>query len=177
MSDHHPVTALVTHRLITVPAYRLVTLSDQDADADPGSVSLLEEAARDIAATDGSTLTISVVQDLLPVGLTVTVVNATPHAAARSVTPLRLDCPSGQLTLGSPTGSVIGIDVEPGTYSVTVEHQGRDAAATRHQEILHQTSSVDDIEAAVDSTPLTEQYTITMWRTGDIDDRRRADRS
>ncbi|MFD5095154.1 hypothetical protein ACFWMR_31440 [Amycolatopsis thailandensis] len=165
MPDDRP---LATHRMITVPDYRLITLNDQDKDAGPGSPSL-EDAARNIAASDGYTLVISVTQDLLPVGITVTIQDTAPHTTT-DIPHLHLECPTGQLALGSPTGSTIGIDVEPGTYSIAVEHQGRDAASARRQEILHRYTSSDDFEALVDATPLTEQYTITMWRTGDVQD-------
>ncbi len=168
MPQDHPATLLATHRLIFVPDYRLIFLSDQDNDAGPGAFGVLEEAARDVAASDGYTLVITVAQDLLPVGVTATIWDADPYTAPDAAQ-LRLECPSGQLALGSPIGGGIAIYLEPGTYAVTVEHHGRDNADARRHEILHQRTSSDDFEALIDATPLTEQYTITLWRTGDID--------
>ncbi|OXM44811.1 hypothetical protein [Amycolatopsis alba] len=169
MSHDHPAAPLTTYRLTFIPDYRLIFLNDQDNDAGPGASGVLNEAAQDVAASDGYTLVITVAQDLLPVGVTVTISDTEPHPAP-GVPQLRLECPSGQLALGSPTGGGIPIHLVPGTYAATVEHHGRDTAATRRQEILHQYTSPDDLEALRNATPPTEQYTITMWRTGDIDD-------
>ncbi|MEV6909065.1 hypothetical protein [Amycolatopsis sp. NPDC051071] len=169
MSHDHPPTLLATHRLTITPDYRLVFLNDQDNDAGPGASGVLADAARNVAASDGYTLVITVAQDLLPVGVTTTIWDSDPHTAPGAAR-LRLECPSGQLALGSPTGGGIDLYLEPGTYAVTVKHHGRDTAAARHQEILHEYTSSDDLEALITTTPLTERYTITMWRTGDIGD-------
>lgn len=51
-----------------------------------------------------------------------------------------------------PTGGGIPLYLGPGTYAATVEHHGRDAAATLRQAIRHQRTSSDDFEALVDAT-------------------------
>ncbi|MFF1615030.1 hypothetical protein ACFVYA_45340, partial [Amycolatopsis sp. NPDC058278] len=80
----------------------------------------------------------------------------------------QLECPSGQLALGSPTGDAIAIELEPGMYGVMVTHRGRTAMAERHREILHLADSATELRERADNAAELEEYRIAIWRTGEL---------
>ncbi|MFI5586310.1 hypothetical protein ACIA5G_14810 [Amycolatopsis sp. NPDC051758] len=170
---HDDETArLATYQLVTVPSYRLITLRDQDCDAAPDSDGTIDDARRAVAASSGYELFIDCAQDLLSVTVTVHVRTDSPEVSRADRSPvLELECPSGELALGSPTGDAIGIEVEPGTYSLIVEYEGRQAAAERRQEILDERArSGTDLHTAANASAGPEQYLLSMWRTGPVSD-------
>ncbi|MGW5715318.1 hypothetical protein ACWEVP_04065 [Amycolatopsis sp. NPDC003865] len=173
MPHDDEVAPLATYQLVMVPSYRLITLRDQDCDAAPDSASTIDDARRAVAASDGYELFIDCAQDILSVTVSVDVRNESPElsrAIDRSPV-LDLQCPSGELALGSPTGDAIGIEVEPGAYSVIVEHEGRQAAAERRQQILDERArSSTDVHTAANESAGPEHYVISMWRTGPVSD-------
>jgi hypothetical protein len=173
MPHNDEVAPLATYQLVTVPSYRLITLRDQDCDAAPDSAGTIDDARRAVAASDGYELFIDCAQDILSVTVSVDVRNESPelsHATDRSAV-LDLECPSGELALGSPTGDAIGIEVEPGIYSLIVEYEGRQAAVGRRREILDERArSSADLYTAANGSAGPEQYRLSMWRTGPVSD-------
>ncbi|GHG41721.1 hypothetical protein GCM10017567_74230 [Amycolatopsis bullii] len=80
----------------------------------------------------------------------------------------KLECPSGQLALGSPTGQAIALEIEPEVYGAMVTHQGRTAMAARHREILHGADSATELRESANSAAELEKYRISIWRTGRV---------
>jgi hypothetical protein len=160
-----------TWQLVTVPSYRLITLRDQDNDAATGADEAIERARHSIAASTGYELYIECVQDIAPVSVLVALRAEAATDAADGYTSAgtyQLECPSGQLALGSPTGDAIAIELEPGMYRAMVTHRGRTAMAERHREILHLADSATELRERANNAAGLEEYRIAMWRTGEL---------
>jgi hypothetical protein len=156
-------------QLVAVPSYRLITLRDQDNDAATGADEAIEQARHSIAASTGYELYIECVQDIAPVSVLVELRAEAATEAAGGYTSAgiyQLECPSGQLALGSPTGQAIAIEIEPGMYGAMVTHRGRTAMAERHREILHDADSATELRERANSAAGLEEYRTVIWRTG-----------
>jgi hypothetical protein len=85
-----------------------------------------------------------------------------------------LECPSGQLILGSPTGDAIGIELTtgPGVYGLLVAANGRAEAQRQREQVLATLGSSPDIDlrAATEQHADLERYIISMWRTAELED-------
>lgn len=165
------------YELISVPSYRLITLRDQDNDATPDPIQLITDAEANTAAANEYELIISCVQDLLTVLTRLEVWSGRPPGPERAdwSTPLEfsLECPSGQLALGSPTGESIAVNLPegPGVYGVELVHRGRERAQELRSEILHGGSieqGVESVEASDEAK--VERYCIRMWRQAPLPD-------
>ncbi|SDZ34220.1 hypothetical protein SAMN05216215_106151 [Saccharopolyspora shandongensis] len=148
---------LAETQLTTVPAYRLITLRDQDTEPAANTRGIIEQAQQTIAASTDDELYISCAQDLSPVTVTVHVWDSQPDTSQSLSSRLSLHCPSGQLVLGSPTGDAIGIELPhgPGTYS----------AVEYHRQLLAQLEATpsEPLPAPADRRPDTEHYLIHLW--------------
>ncbi|MBB5957925.1 hypothetical protein FHS29_004533 [Saccharothrix tamanrassetensis] len=125
-----------TAQLVLIPFYRMIRLRDVDNDADVGGAEAIGAANRDGYASTGYELFVTCAQDLEPVTLTVTI-TTTPVEPAM----FELECPSGHLVFGAPTGQH-GDLLAPGGPGVYTGH--------------------------LVSTP--DECRITLWRTGDVED-------
>ncbi|WP_018255398.1 hypothetical protein [Salinispora mooreana] len=161
-----PFRALV--RAVTFrPDYQLFTLRDIDSDAGVGAGEAIASAIRDIAACTGYELYVKVVQDLLPVTVTVEIWDTSPGPTNPSAnwsptSVFRLQSPTGQLVLSAPTGDAFdGIDPPsgPGTYAIDVHHRGRQEADDARQKLLQDTTRLDEPGAR----PSLEHYLLRMW--------------
>ncbi|MFC4086636.1 hypothetical protein [Amycolatopsis samaneae] len=176
MPDENNARPPSAYQLRTVPAYRLITLRDQDNDAGVGARDAIERAGTTIVASTGYELYISCAQDLLPVLVRVEIREDYPAGENADASSLRLtlECPSGRLVLGSPTGEAIGIDLTtgPGVYRVLVTHHGRLEAERRREQLLTRLAENPglDLRAAAEEHSGLERYTVALWRTGDLRD-------
>jgi hypothetical protein len=175
MQDEPIPRLLAEHELRTVPAYRLITLRDQDNDADTGGREAIDQAQRSIVASTGYELYISCAQDLIPISVQLEVWSGRPsHDDSLSPSPLTLECPTGQLVLGSPTGDAVGIELTtgPGIYDLLVTAHGRPEAQQQREQILAALGSSSDIDlrATAEQHATLERYTISMWRTAELED-------
>lgn len=175
MPDRAP-RLLADYHLVTVPAYRLITLRDQGIGpgADPGPI--VRQAQEHIAANTGYELYLSCAQDLIPAAIRVEIWTDQPpdsgDARVHQVTlsPPTLECSSGELVLGSPTGEAIGVKVtEPGIYTLRISHHGRIDATERRDQLLALHGATTNLSAAADEYAATERYIIQMWQTGALD--------
>lgn len=157
------------HELVSVPSYALLTLRDQYVDAPPNSADLITRANADVVAADEYELFICCAQDLLEVSARLDVWSALPpEVGAGWSAPRRfaLECRTGVVALGSPTGAEIGVHLRDGAglYGVEVIHRGRERADELRGQALRSGSlgdAVDAVEASDEA--LTEQYWIRMW--------------
>ncbi|WP_424187900.1 hypothetical protein ACOBQX_08580 [Actinokineospora sp. G85] len=169
-------TLLSEHHAQLVPAYRTITLRDADSDSGHDPHDALGRAHQTIAACTGHELYIVCAHDLLPVTVKARHWDTDPAItppdnAAGLVGPFGIDFPTGVAVLSSPTAEATDFTLAtgPGTYTATLECQGR-----THAEELHRGHA--SITHASDSSPCSpdlrsiEAYTIHLWRTGELDD-------
>lgn len=157
-----------SEQLRSVPAYRLLTLMDAEHGASDGEAA---RAARqqEIAGT-GQEIAVLVAQDALPVDADLELWDRAPtepppggwYGPER----LTLDCPSGALRLGSPTGDAIGLTVPPGRYDVHLYHTGRseaeDVAETLDRQLQHLSIPQRPAELERQGGGI-ERYIIRLW--------------
>ncbi|CCH30931.1 hypothetical protein ABZ816_01525 [Actinosynnema sp. NPDC047251] len=148
MTESGSVTRIGHHRLVSRPAYRLITLRDIDNDAGVGTEDALRRSYADVVAASDYELFVQCVQDLVPVTVDIEVWSGEPVTVGGS--PARVftvEFPSGTFVLGSPTGAAIDGELPegPGYYVLDVGFQGREG---------------DGVECCL----------IRLWRTGDLPD-------
>lgn len=165
------------HELITVPAYRLLTLRDQDNDAGEGLDEAITQAQTAVVASTGYELVINCAQDLLPVSARLETWSAPPEEADEpgwsKPRIFELECPSGLLVLSSPTGDALDARLPAGSgiYALQVIHQAREQALAAHQGILEHEDITTHKEALVNAQPGGfERYRIRMWLTAALPD-------
>lgn len=165
------------HELITVPSYRLITVRDQDNDAGVGLDEAIAQAETAVVASTGYELVISCAQDLLPVSARLEAWSAQPAVtdepgwSAPQV--FELECPTGLVVIGSPTGEALGTDLPagPGIYALDVVHQAREQALAARQDVLEHEDIIGRKQAVVDAQPGGfERYRIRMWLTAPLPD-------
>ncbi|WP_394618298.1 hypothetical protein JNUCC0626_04120 [Lentzea sp. JNUCC 0626] len=156
--------------LITVPSYRLLTLRDQDNDADEGVDEAISQALTAVAASTGHELVISCAQDLLPVSATLEAWTAPPDGpddpAWSTPQTFELEFASALLVLGSPTADAISLELPagPGVYAVDVAHKGRDRALAARQDVLEHEDIISRKQELTDAHPGGfERYRIRAW--------------
>ncbi|WP_125809685.1 hypothetical protein [Actinoplanes sp. ATCC 53533] len=157
-----------SQQLRSVPAYRLLTLMDAEHGASDG-VAARAARQQEIAGTDQE-IAVLVAQDSLPVDAELELWSGPPTEPPPDgwygPVPLTLDCPSGELHLGSPTGAVVGLTVPAGWYDVHVYHLGRseaeEAAETLDRELQHLSipQRVAEFERRGGGI---ERYVIRLW--------------
>ncbi len=162
------VPPIAEHEMTTVPAYRLITLRDQDNDAGVGSAEAIDRAATSVVAGTGYELFVNCVQDLFAVTVRVVLRDGGPPAGGSHFS---LECPTGLLVLGSPTGEVtdFSLPTGPGEYHVAVTHAGRDEARRVRRDVLERLddpSVVDELERYAGI----ERYSIDLWFAGPLED-------
>ncbi|VVJ17695.1 Uncharacterised protein [Amycolatopsis camponoti] len=169
MAEAEGVHPIAEFAMTTVASYRLITLHDQDNDAGVGSAEAIDRLETAIAASTGYELFIGCVQDLFPVTVRVLVRDDEPGRSAGKPR-LSLECPTGRLVLGSPTGEVADFELAtgPGEYDVAVTHRGRDEARRVLREALESTEP-DALEQLGRHAGL-EGYTISLWYRGPVED-------
>lgn len=151
------------HELVAVASYRLITLRDQDNDAGVGLDEAIARAQTAVVASTGYELVINCVQDLMPVSARLEVWSGRPAPAGEpgwsAPQVFELECPSGLLVLGSPTGEALDADLPagPGVYGFEVAHRGRDQALAMSQEDLLNARQGDF-----------EQYRMRVWFAGEL---------
>ncbi len=160
---------IVEHGFVSIPVYGLLSLCDQEnAPAeDPGSA--ISQAMKHVAATTGYEVFISCAQDLLPVYAGVRLWDEEPSdenltADGSSLTVgLSLHCPSAELTLGSPTGENMTIDLPsgPGQYAAVVSYRDREEAARNRATVIGNLGSGHDPATQEPA----EYYVVSLWRT------------
>ncbi|SDH33087.1 hypothetical protein SAMN05216553_11989 [Lentzea fradiae] len=165
------------HELITVPAYRLLTVRDQANDAGVGLDEAITRARATIVASTGYELVITCAQDLLPVSARLETWSAPPEDADEPGWSeprfFELECPSGLLVLSSPTGDALDarLPAGPGVYALKVTHQAREQALAARQEILEHEDIATHAEALADAQPGGfERYRIRMWLSAALPD-------
>ncbi|RJQ76652.1 hypothetical protein D5S17_17465 [Pseudonocardiaceae bacterium YIM PH 21723] len=158
------------HDYLYCPDYRIITLRDRECDAGSGIDEALDRARRDVAASTGYELVILCEQDELPVSTTVRMWEKEP-SLEDGVLRFELECPTGELVLGSPTGEAyaLGLPAGPGRYAVAVTYSGREEARDRAQQYIRRLDD-EDIDELVESWAGTERYQVHLWRTGDFFD-------
>jgi hypothetical protein len=103
MPDETASRMLAEHELRTVPAYRLITLRDQDNDADTGGREAIDQAQSSVAASTGYELYISCAQDLIPISVRVRVWSGRPsHEGNVSPSPWHWNAPPASSSLDHP---------------------------------------------------------------------------
>ncbi|MEV6643815.1 hypothetical protein [Amycolatopsis sp. NPDC051371] len=164
--------SIAEHEMTTVAGYRLLTLRDQDNDAGVGSSAAIDRLKTSIVAGTGYELFISCVQDLFPVTARVVVWDGEPEAEPGGMPRLPLECPTGLLVLGSPTGEVTDFTLPPGPgeYHVAVSHAGRDEAERVRRTVLERLGSDPDALDELDRYAGLERYAIDLWYAGPVDD-------
>ncbi|WP_137816871.1 hypothetical protein [Gandjariella thermophila] len=147
-------------------------MRDQDNDAGVGADAAIAEAQEGIAASTGYELYIHCAQDLLKVHATLEIWDDTPYPDSQVEqwgTPrtFRLECPSGEMSMGTPTGEAIGADLPagPGIYTIDLTHRGRDEADRLRKRIMvrYDTIPLDQLPDELEPHAGIEQYRIRMW--------------
>ncbi len=161
--------AIVEHGFVSVPAYGLLSLRDQENDPTEEPGPPIRQAVEHIAAATGYEVFIKCAQDLLPVYAGVRLWDEEPSdesltADGSSLTAvLSLHCPSAELVLGSPTGESVGIDLPsgPGQYAAVVSYRAREEA------MRHRATVVGNLGSGGDSATQepAEYYVVNLWRT------------
>ncbi|WP_112267063.1 hypothetical protein [Lentzea terrae] len=165
------------HELITVPSYRLITVRDQDCDAGVGVDEAIVRAGTAVVASTDYELVISCAQDLLPVSVRLEAWSSQPAETDEPdwSTPqvFELECPTGLLVIGSPTGEATetNLPAGPGIYALSVVHQAREQALAARQDVLEHEDITGRVFALVEAQPGGfERYRIRMWLTGPLPD-------
>jgi hypothetical protein len=161
-------TPLAEYHLRTVPEYRLVTLRDPENDAGVDVGRVVRTAEREVAASTGYEIVVSCVQDLIPVDVTVAPYGSAPDSGSTNVvTGLVVECPSGQLVVGSPTGETIvaSLPTGPGRYAAVVEYRGREQSRDQRQRLVDGLAAIEDLRTAANQYAGTERYVIRLWPT------------
>ncbi|GAA3031774.1 hypothetical protein [Actinokineospora globicatena] len=149
-----------------VPAYRILSLRDADADADAGydPGNALGQAYTAVVASTGTELHLVCAQAQVPVVVTLRLWQEDPALTAQRdeaelTAPLDVEFATGLVVLSSPTAEAVDVRLATGagTYAAVVEHSGRTLA---EQHRSNAGSANDEVSR--------ERYTINLWRTGDI---------
>jgi len=172
-------TRYSTHNLTGSPAYKLLVLRDRYCDAAVGADEAIAEANRNMAASTGYEIYLVVRQDLVDVRADVEIWDGDPGEnrqadAWTGPTVFDLDCPTGELVLGSPTGTYIG-GIDPpqgsGRYAVALYHRGREQAEEAWREVAAVMGLPDNdarIAELLDRHAGVEQYLLRVWRKGEL---------
>jgi hypothetical protein len=155
---------LASHDFVTSPGYSLITLHDQDCDAGTNAGEAITAAQTSVAASTEYCLYVSCAQDIIPVTIKVAIWDGPPEGRGEH---LRLECPSGDLMLGSPTGEIFRVELPrgPGDYTVMVTHEGRAEADAQRCQLLAQLDEIDDLSDAAEEHIGVERYTIALWQS------------
>ncbi|MBW4717403.1 hypothetical protein [Saccharothrix obliqua] len=123
-----------------IPAYKLITLRDADNDAGTDSANAVTAARRDGIHSTGSELYIHCPTDTQPITITLTVTAqpSQPHSPTFEV-----ECPSGLIVLGTPTGEQTDLTL-PGGAGVYTGHVTNTAGHCRI--LLWRTSTIADYD-------------------------------
>ena len=165
-SSIRPIPAAGNGRGGTLPGNVFGANRVLDNDADTEGQAAIDQAQTSIAASTGYKLSISCAQDLIPISVQVQVWSGRPtHQGCPSPSPPALECPTGRL----PTGDAVGIELTtgPGGYGLLVTAR----AQQRRERILAASTSAPglDLRAAADQHSNLEHYTISLWRTAELE--------
>jgi hypothetical protein len=163
---------IAEHEMTTVAAYRLLTLRDQDNDAGVGSAAAIDRLSTSVAASTGYELFIGCVQDLFPVTARVAVWDGEPETVAGGLRCPGLECPTGLLVLGSPTGEVTDFTLPagPGEYHLTVTHAGREEAERVRREVLERLGHDPNVTDELGRYAGIERYSVDLWYARPVED-------
>jgi len=163
------MSCLDTASLVFIPNYQFFSVRDYDMYERPGATEALIAAHKTIVAAGDCEVFVVCAQDLLKVGLTVSLYDApvgvdpTGWDSTRRFT---LPFPTGVLHAGDGFGNVINLELpHTGSYAVILQYSGRDeAAATLLREWpVAAALPLDQTREVLDRWAGLERYQITVF--------------
>lgn len=151
--------------------YRFFSVRDYGAVELPGASEALSAAHRSVTAASEHEIFVVCAQDQLKIDLSVTVHDgpATYDGRGAGMARYTLPFPTARLHAGDAFGNAITMDLpEDGTYTVIIEHTGRERAQQILSEVLPQTTDLhgEEMRQFLDQWDGIERYRINLYGLG-----------